>query len=189
MSLKSPAPLINTHSIDDFNCGIPSLDGWLKRRALTNQNSGATRTFVICVDDFLSAKADASAQADATRTRTGTLRERVVGYYVLAAGSINVQSALGKFRRNMPDPIPVVILARLAIDTSYQGRGLGRALFRDAALRVIQAADPIGIRGIIVHAISAEAKDFYVALGFDVSPLEPMTLMMTLNDLRACSPV
>ncbi len=166
MSLKSPELLINTHSIDDFNGGIPSLDEWLKRRALTNQNTGATRTFVICVDD--------------------TLHERVVGYYALAAGSINVQSALGKFRRNMPDPIPVVILARLAIDTSYQGRGLGRALFRDAALRVIQAADPIGIRGIIVHAISAEAKDFYVALGFDPSPLEPMTLMMTLNDLRAC---
>jgi GNAT superfamily N-acetyltransferase len=162
MSLKSPEPLTSSHSSVDFSCGIASLDEWLKRRALTNQNSGATRTFVTCIDD------------------------RVVGYYALAAGSINVRSALGKFRRNMPDPIPVVILARLAIDTSYQGRGLGRALFRDAALRVIQAADPIGIRGIIVHAISAEAKDFYVALGFDVSPLEPMTLMITLNDLRAC---
>jgi GNAT superfamily N-acetyltransferase len=171
MSLKSPEPLTIGHSIDDFSCGIASLDEWLKRRAITNQNSGATRTFVTCVDDFLS----------------GTLRERVVGYYALAAGSIDVRSALGKFRRNMPDPSPVAILARLAIDTSYQGRGLGRALFRDAALRVIQAADPIGIRGIIVHAISAEAKDFYLALGFDPSPLEPMTLMITLNDLQACS--
>jgi predicted N-acetyltransferase YhbS len=163
MSLKSPEPLTSSHTIVDFSCGIASLNEWLKRRALTNQNSGATRTFVTCVDD------------------------RVVGYYALAAGSINVQSALGKFRRNMPDPIPVVILARLAIDISHQGRGLGRALFRDAALRVIRAAEAIGIRGIIVHAISAEAKDFYVALGFDVSPLEPMTLMITLNDLRACS--
>jgi GNAT superfamily N-acetyltransferase len=186
MSLKSPAPLINTHSIDDFNCGIPSLDEWLKRRALTNQNSGATRTFVICVDDFLSAKADAS--------RTGTLRERVVGYYALAAGSINVQSALGKFRRNMPDPIPVVILARLAIDTSYQGRGLGRALFRDAALRVIQAADPIGIRGIIVHAISAEAKDFYVALGFRCDKIlsqstEPLSLLVVLLSALLLQPL
>jgi GNAT superfamily N-acetyltransferase len=84
----------------------------------------------------------------------------------------------------MPDPIPVVILARLAIDSSYQSQGLGRALFRDAALRVVQAADTIGIRGIIVHAISEEAKDFYLALGFILSPLEPMTLMITLNDLR-----
>ncbi len=162
MSLKSPEPLTSQHSIVDFTCGISSLDEWLKRRALTNQNSGATRTFVTCVDDL------------------------VVGYYALAAGSINVQSTLGKFRRNMPDPIPVVILARLAIDISYQGRGLGRSLFRDAALRVLQAADPIGIRGIIVHAISSQAKDFYMALGFDVSPLEPMTLMITLSDLRDC---
>jgi GNAT superfamily N-acetyltransferase len=86
----------------------------------------------------------------------------------------------------MPNPIPVVILARLAIDRSCQGKGLGRALFRDAGLRIDRAADTIGIRGIIVHAISTEAKNFYVALGFNESPIEPMTLMMTLNDLRTC---
>ncbi len=160
MSLTPPEPLASHHSCTDFSCGIASLDDWLKRRAYTNQTSGATRTFVICVDN------------------------RVVGYYALASGAISVQSALGKFRRNMPNPIPVVILARLAIDSFYQGRGLGRALFRDAALRVVQAADTIGIRGIIVHAISEEAKDFYLALGFNLSPLEPMTLMITLNDLR-----
>lgn len=162
MSLTPPEPLASHHSIADFSCGMASLDEWLKRRALTNQTSGATRTFVTCVDN------------------------RVVGYYALASGGISVQSALGKFRRNMPNPIPVVILARLAIDSSYQGQGLGRALFRDAALRVVRAADAIGIRGIIVHAISESAKDFYLALGFNVSPLEPMTLMITLNDLRAC---
>ena len=100
--------------------------------------------------------------------------------------AISVESALGKFRRNMPNPIPVVILARLAIDNSYQSQGLGSALFRDAALRVIHAADTIGIRGIIVHAISEEAKNFYLALGFNLSPLEPMTLMITVNDLRDC---
>jgi len=160
MSLTPPETLSIHHSCSDFFCGIASLDNWLKRRAYTNQISGATRTFVICVDN------------------------RVVGYYALASGAISVQSALGKFRRNMPDPIPVVILARLAIDSSYQSQGLGRALFRDAALRVVQAADTIGIRGIIVHAISEEAKDFYLALGFILSPLEPMTLMITLNDLR-----
>ena len=160
MSLTPPETLSSQHSCSDFSCGIASLDDWLKRRAYTNQISGATRTFVLCVDN------------------------RVVGYYALASGAISVQSALGKFRRNMPDPIPVVILARLAIDSSYQSQGLGRALFRDAALRVVQAADTIGIRGIIVHAISEEAKDFYLALGFILSPLEPMTLMITLNDLR-----
>jgi GNAT superfamily N-acetyltransferase len=162
MSLTPPEPLTSHHSIADFSCGTASLDDWLKRRAFVNQTSGATRTFVTCVDN------------------------KVVGYYALASGGISVKSALGKFRRNMPNPIPVVILARLAIDSSYQGQGLGRALFRDAALRVIQAADTIGIRGIIVHAISEEAKNFYLGLGFSLSPLEPMTLMITLNDLRAC---
>jgi GNAT superfamily N-acetyltransferase len=161
MNFTPPEPLADRHAIADFSCGTAALDDWLQRRALNNQNSGATRTFVLCID------------------------ERVVGYYALASGSINTQSVLGNFRRNMPDPIPVVILARLAIDRSCQGRGLGRALFRDAALRVMQAADTIGIRGIIVHAISAPAKDFYLALGFDVSPLEPMTLTIALKDLRA----
>ncbi|MFM7408016.1 MAG: GNAT family N-acetyltransferase [Cuspidothrix sp.] len=160
MSFKPPEPLASYHFCDGFCCGIASLDDWLKHRAYTNQISGATRTFVICLDN------------------------RVVGYYALVSGAISVESALGKFRGNMPNPIPVVILARLAIDRSCQGQGLGRALFRDAGLRVIQAADTIGIRGIIVHAISEEPKNFYLALGFNLSPLEPMTLMITLSDLR-----
>lgn len=84
----------------------------------------------------------------------------------------------------MPDPIPVVVLGRLAVDRSQQGRGVGRALFRDGALRVLHAADTIGIRGIVVHAISEQAKSFYQALGFESSPIEPMTLMVTLSDLR-----
>jgi GNAT superfamily N-acetyltransferase len=109
----------------------------------------------------------------------------VVGYYALAAGSIIVEGAPGRFRRNMPNPIPVAILARLAIDGAWQRRGIGRALFRDAARRVAHAADSIGIRGIVVHAISADAKNFYLALGFDPSPHDPMTLMVTLSDIRA----
>jgi predicted N-acetyltransferase YhbS len=84
----------------------------------------------------------------------------------------------------MPNPVPVVVLARLAIDLTWQKRGLGRALMRDATSRVLQAADLIGIRGILVHAISEQAKDFYLALGFDPSPLEPLTLMVTLTDVR-----
>ena len=85
----------------------------------------------------------------------------------------------------MPDPIPVVVLGRLAVAQSHQGRGLGRALFQDAARRVIYAAEAIGIRGMLVHALSDEAKAFYLRLGLDESPLEPMTLMVTLADLRA----
>ena len=85
----------------------------------------------------------------------------------------------------MPDPVPVVVLARLAIAKSHQGNGLGRALFQDAARRVIHAAEVIGIRGLLVHALSEEAKTFYLRLGLDQSPLEPMTLMVTVADLRA----
>jgi hypothetical protein len=85
----------------------------------------------------------------------------------------------------MPDPIPVVILARLAVDRTHHGHGLGRAMFRDAARRVAQAADTIGIRGIVVHAISEDARRFYIALGFDPWPAEAMTLVATLRDLRA----
>lgn len=161
MSLAPPEPLATTHRTEDFDSGVASLDDWLKRRALPNQVSGASRTFVLCE------------------------QERVVGYYALASSAIRVQSATGRFRRNMPDPIPVVVLARLALARSHQGAGLGRALFQDAARRVINAADAIGIRGMIVHALSEEAKVFYLRLGLLPSPFEPMTLMVTLTDLKA----
>jgi GNAT superfamily N-acetyltransferase len=159
--LAEPLPLNEAHELNDFSCGVSSLDDWLKRRARPNQVSGASRTFVV---------------AD---------NHRVVGYYAVASGAIAVESSVGRFRRNMPDPIPVAVLGRLAIDHTQQGRGLGRALFRDCALRVAHAADTIGIRGIVVHAISDQAKAFYLALGFDASPSEPMTLMVTLGDIRS----
>jgi GNAT superfamily N-acetyltransferase len=152
--------LSDVHELADFSSGVASLDEWLRRRARANQISGASRTFVV-------------AEAN-----------KVLGYYALASGGIAVTTSVGRFRRNMPDPIPVVVLGRLAIDRSQQGKGLGRALFRDCALRVAHAADTIGIRGIVVHAISEEAKAFYMALGFDPSPVEPMTLMVTLGDIR-----
>jgi GNAT superfamily N-acetyltransferase len=160
LPLTRPEPLSDLHELNDFFSGVSSLDDWLKRRAQANQVSGASRTFVL---------------ADG---------RKVVGYYALASGAIAVASGVGRFRRNMPDPIPVVVLGRLAIDRAQQGRGLGRALFRDCALRVAHAADTIGIRGIVVHAISDQAKAFYEALGFDPSPAEPMTLMVTLADIK-----
>jgi GNAT superfamily N-acetyltransferase len=160
VTLSPPEPLADGHELADFSSGVVALDDWLKRRARANQVSGASRTF---------------AAAENTK---------VVGYYALASGGIAVTSSVGCFRRNMPDPIPVVALARLAVDQSWRGKGLGRALFRDCALRVAQAADTIGIRGIVVHAISEEAKAFYMSLGFDLSPVEPMTLMVTLGDIR-----
>ena len=159
--LSSPEPLTAEHRIEAFESGQAVLDNWLRRRALVNQSTGASRTYVVCED------------------------KRVVAFYALASGAIAQAGVTGKFRRNMPEPIPIVILARLAVDRAYHGRGLGRGMFRDAALRVVQAADTIGIRGIIVHAISEEARRFYVALGFDPSPGDAMTLMVTLRDLSS----
>jgi GNAT superfamily N-acetyltransferase len=161
LPLSSPEPLGDDHQTDRFDSGEPLLDEWLRRRSRANQASGASRTYVVCEG------------------------QRVVAYYGLASGAIAQAVVPGKFRRNMPDPIPVVVLARLTVDKNYQGRGLGRALFRDAARRVAHAADSIGIRGIVVHAISEEARKFYVSLGFDPCPAEAMTLVVTLRDLRA----
>jgi GNAT superfamily N-acetyltransferase len=145
-----------------FASGVESLDTWLKRRAAKNQQSGASRTYVACEG------------------------RRVVAYYSLASGAVTVEEAPGHFRRNMPDPVPVVLLGRLAVDLSWQGKGLGRALVRDAGYRVIRAADTIGIRGMLVHALSPEARAFYEQVGFSPSPLDPMTLMITLSDLKYC---
>jgi len=156
-----PEPLADHHQLDRFNCGVSSLDLWLQRRARANQASDASRTYVVCDGN------------------------RVVAYYALASGSIAVEDAPGRFRRNMPQPIPAVILGRLAVDTSLHGQGIGRALFRDAATRVLNAASTIGIRGIVVHAISEEARRYYLALGFAAGPRDPFVLMVTLADLRA----
>jgi GNAT superfamily N-acetyltransferase len=159
--LSPPEPLGDHHDFGEFSSGQRSLDDWLRRRARANQANGASRTFVVC---------DAG---------------KVIAYYALASGAIAASGTPGRFRGNMPDPIPVAVLARLAVDRAYQGCGIGRALFRDAARRVAGAADAIGIRGIVVHAISDDAKKFYVALGFTESAHEPLTLMATLADIRA----
>ncbi len=160
MSLAAPETLAVHHDTAAFSCGVESLDLWLKQRALKNQASGASRTFVVCHG------------------------QRVVAYYALASSAVAVEVATGHLRRNMPDPVPVVVLGRLAVDRSLKGGGMGRALVRDACLRVIAAADVIGIRGMVVHALSADAKAFYEHVGFDSSPLDPMILMATLTDLR-----
>lgn len=108
----------------------------------------------------------------------------MVGYYALAASAVAPAAAPGRFRSNMPDPIPVV-LARLAVAASHRRQGLGCALFQDAARRALYAADAIGVRGLIVHALSDAARAFYLQLGLKPSPLDPMTLMTTFADLRA----
>ena len=157
-----PEPITASHLTESFACGIPVLDEWLKRRALKNKVSGASRTFVVCQD------------------------RKVIGYYVLATGSIEHRGAPGKIRRNMPNPIPVMVLGRLAVDQPWQGAGLGRGLLKDAVLRTLSVSQQAGVRALLVHALSDEAKHFYIHNGFLESPLDPMTLMIALQDAAHC---
>jgi GNAT superfamily N-acetyltransferase len=159
--LCAPEKLNSLHQIETFDSGNSQLDEWLKRRALKNESEGASRTYVLCD------------------------RQAVIAYYCLANGAVAQTSATGKVRRNMPDPIPVMVIGRLAVDRNCQGRGIGRALLRDAIHRTLQAAEIAGIRAILVHAISEDAKQFYQKCGFTVSPMEPMTLMVKVSDVIA----
>ena len=155
--VSAPQSLAATHRLDGFNCGEPSLDGWLKRRALANHLSGASRTFVVADHD-----------------------QCVRGYYALAAGAVSHQDAIGAVRRNMPDPIPVMVLARLAVDARAQGMKLGAALLRDAVVRVQSVAENAGVRALLVHALNERAKQFYEHYGFRESPVHPMIMMLPL---------
>lgn len=157
MSLRAPAPLADDHRLDAFNSGVASLDDWLRRRARANQAAGASRTYVVADD-----------------------RGRALGYYALASGGLALAEAPGRLRRNMPDPIPIALIGRLAVDLSVRGQGLGVALLQDAVLRVRDAAAILGIRGLVAHAISDEAKRFYEAFGFVAAPTRPMTLALSL---------
>jgi len=157
---SAPEKLSPDHDLSQFQCGEATLDDWLRKRALHNEESGASRTYVVCVG------------------------RRVLAYYALAVGAVAHVDAPGRVRRNMPDPVPVMVIGRLAIDQSIQGQGIGPALLRDAILRTLQAAEIAGIRAILVHAISERAKRFYEKWGFVSSPVEPLTLMITVAEAR-----
>jgi len=159
-TLIAPSPLADNHVLDHFSCGVPSLDNWLKNKARRNENVRASRAYVLCKDDG-----------------------KVIGYYALASGSMAASEAPRKIKRNMPNPIPVMVLGRLAIDEEYQGKKLGDALLRDAILRILQAAEIAGIKAILVHAISEEAKKFYEVRGFIASSIDPMTLILPLESI------
>ena len=160
--LSAPEPLSPGHALDEFDSGVPALGAWLKTRARANEAAGASRTFVI-------------AQGEAGNN--------VVGYYSLAAASIMREQATGKVKRNMPEPVPAVLIGRLALDRRLQGKGHGVSLLRDAVLRILGAAETVGVRAILVHAMSEDAKRFYEHFGFRASPIEPMTLMMTVEEI------
>lgn len=156
----APAHIEQHHDLTAFDCGQPELNEWLRRQALKNEASGASRTYVTCVEG------------------------RVVGYYALATGAVARAAATGKVRRQIPDPIPVMIIGRLAVDARHQGRGLGYGLLRDALLRTLQVATQTGIRAVLLHAMTADAKRFYQRAGFQESPVDPMTMMTAIADIE-----
>ena len=153
---SAPELLNATHHLDNFDCGEEALNSWLKRNALKNQQNQASRTFVICQNN------------------------NVVGFYALAAGSVSHQFVSGGLRRNMPDPIPVVVLGRLAIDLAHQGQQLGAALLKDAVLRASAVSQQVGVKALLVHALNDKAKAFYLNYGFQVSPIDDLILLLKL---------
>jgi GNAT superfamily N-acetyltransferase len=162
LRVTQPEPILPKHDIESFDSGVPSLDDWLRKRARHNELEGASRTFVVCAGES----------------------PVVIGYYALAVGSVALTSAPRNVRRNMPDPIPVMILGRLAVDRRYQGNGLGQGLLRDAVLRTLQASQYAGIRALLVHAISDEVRAFYEKADFQQSPVNPNMLMLHLGIAR-----
>jgi GNAT superfamily N-acetyltransferase len=149
-------------NVDEFSCGQPDLDDWLKRFALVNQRANMTTVFV-------------------------TLSEsKVAGYYALATGGVERANSPGRIIQGVPaHPIPVILLARLAVDSSAQKMGLGRQLLRDALIRVEAAADQIGIRALLIHAKDDNARDFYMRQAeFEPSPTDPLHLFLLMKDLK-----
>ncbi len=159
-----PEALAPGHDIEEFDCGVVSLNVWLTRHAAQAAAAGSARTFV--VDD--------------------AEQQRVVGYHALTVASIAHEAATHRAARGMPrHPIPAALLARLAVDASVQGRGIGAWLLRDAMLRTLSAAESVGIRILIVHALDVDARGFYERHGFEASPTDPLNLQMLMKDLRA----
>lgn len=161
-SLSTVEPLSQTHDVSRFDCGThESLNQWLKRFALTNQKNESARTYVV--------------------HRGG----RVVGYYSVSAGSVSVEEVPGRIAKGLAHhPIPVILLARLAVDKSEQGTGLGKALLKNALIRIAGAADIVGARAVLVHAIDEAARKFYEHFGFEPSPIHELQLMLLMKDLR-----
>jgi GNAT superfamily N-acetyltransferase len=165
VAYRPPEPLERRHRLDDFDCGEPALDEWLKRHARGAHASGSARVFVATLKD----------------------QETVVGYYALAAAQVFPDEATERALKGQPRtrPVPAILLARLAVDREHQRAGLGRSLLQDVMLRCLDAAEAIGARVLLVHAKHEAAKAWYMQYGFEESPTDPLHLLMLLKDVRA----
>lgn len=162
MPYTPPEPLRGKHTLEGFDCGEDSLNEWLLRHARNAEHHSASRTFVT------------------------TEGERVVGFYALATGQILAKDATVRLLKGQPSarPIPIVLLARLAVDVEHQGRGVGRSLLQNALLRCADVSDEIGFRAVAVHAVDEPARSFYATFGFEPSPTDPLHLILLMKDLR-----
>lgn len=149
-------------SVDAFDCGQPALNQFLQRYALVNRQANSAQTYVCCLNGI------------------------VAGFYSLAVGSVDPESASPRVMKGLArHPVPVMILARLAVDHAHQRKGLGQALLRDALLRTVQAADIAGIRALLVHAKDEAARQWYESWEFEPSPIDSFHLFLMLKDLKA----
>lgn len=159
-----PEALDAAHDIEEFDCGVESLNSWLRKHAAQARAVGSAQTYV--VED--------------------SEQERVVGFHAVTATSVAHEQATPRAARGMPrHPIPAALLARLAVDKNLQGHGIGALLLRDAMLRTLNAAESVGIRVLLVHAIDDDARTFYERHGFEASPTDPLNLQMLMKDIRA----
>jgi ribosomal protein S18 acetylase RimI-like enzyme len=164
VAYRRPEPLARHHELNEFACGEPALDEWLKKHARAANASESARVFVVTTDDAM-----------------------VVGYYALAAAQVEPADAIERAAKGQPSrrPVPAVLLARLAVDHRHQGVGLGRSLLQDVLLRCVEAAAAIGVRVLLVHSKHERAKSWYERYGFEESPTDPLHLMMLMKDIRA----
>lgn len=158
-----PQPLDNEHRVNGFECGVRSLDVWLVRHARAAVGAGSARTYVVMDRE----------------------QERVVAYHALSVASIEHGDATERARKGMPKhPIPAMLLARLAVDKTVQGNGIGAFLLKDAMSRAVSVAEQAGIRLLLVHAVNDEARAFYEHFGFEASPTDAANLQLLIKDIR-----
>lgn len=161
MTWTGPVHLDQSHTVEGFDCGDNVLNQWLGSRALSNQHGGSSRTWVVT---------DEAGQ--------------VVAFYASSTATVLHRDAAGRHRRNQPDPLPALLLGRLAVDLKHVHRGLGQALVKHFLLKALEVAELVGVRMLLVHAATPDATSFYAQHGFEPSPVDELTMMMLVKDLQ-----
>ncbi|MGR5308036.1 GNAT family N-acetyltransferase [Vibrio mediterranei] len=162
MGINAPVLLTNEHELAYFDCGNMELKTWLKKQAVKSQKRGMAKVYVVTIENSL----------------------RVIGFYAIAMGSVQREHAYSAIKRNAPNPIPMVVLARLGVDREHHGKGLGAGLLKDCVLRSVHAMNVVGGAGLLVHAIDESAQRFYRKFGFKTSPFDPLILMARICDIN-----